>query len=101
MFPADFVGSYAFQTPEAWTTEDRFRSMSYMRPLAIWAMQWALSLPEIARDKAEGGSTRDEAPPPLQSLSFKRVASLLKLPEEPSASVLQIIIDLTCRRRRT
>ncbi|CAA7396531.1 unnamed protein product [Spirodela intermedia] len=92
---------YAFQTPEAWSTEDRFRSMSYMRPLAIWAMQWALSLPEITREKTKGENTREEAPPPLQSLSFKRVASLLKLPKEPSASILQIIIDITCRRRRT
>ncbi|KAJ6705013.1 NON-LYSOSOMAL GLUCOSYLCERAMIDASE [Salix purpurea] len=36
---------YWFQTPEAWTTDGHFRSLIYMRPLAIWGMQWALSLP--------------------------------------------------------
>ncbi|XP_051129367.1 uncharacterized protein LOC127250240 [Andrographis paniculata] len=34
---------YSFQTPEGWTTGGHFRSLIYMRPLAIWAMQWALS----------------------------------------------------------
>lgn len=34
---------YAFQTPEGWTTDGHFRSLIYMRPLSIWAMQWALS----------------------------------------------------------
>ncbi|PSS35699.1 Non-lysosomal glucosylceramidase [Actinidia chinensis var. chinensis] len=37
---------YAFQTPEAWTIDGHFRSLKYMRPLAIWSMQWALSLPK-------------------------------------------------------
>ncbi|PSR84748.1 Non-lysosomal glucosylceramidase [Actinidia chinensis var. chinensis] len=37
---------YSFQTPEAWTTDGHFRSLIYMRPLAIWSMQWALSLPK-------------------------------------------------------
>jgi non-lysosomal glucosylceramidase len=32
---------YMFQTPEAWTIDGCYRSASYMRPLAIWAMQWA------------------------------------------------------------
>ncbi|GMH31222.1 hypothetical protein Nepgr_033065 [Nepenthes gracilis] len=36
---------YWFQTPEAWTTDGHFRSLIYMRPLAIWGMQWALSAP--------------------------------------------------------
>lgn len=34
---------YAFQTPEGWTMDGHFRSLVYMRPLAIWGMQWALS----------------------------------------------------------
>lgn len=33
---------YAFQTPEAWTMDGHFRSLVYMRPLAIWGMQRAL-----------------------------------------------------------
>ncbi|KAF8402073.1 hypothetical protein HHK36_013025 [Tetracentron sinense] len=37
---------YWFQTPEGWTIDGHFRSLIYMRPLAIWGMQWALSLPK-------------------------------------------------------
>ncbi|KAK9138325.1 hypothetical protein Sjap_008919 [Stephania japonica] len=37
---------YWFQTPEGWTTDGHYRSLIYMRPLSIWAMQWALSLPK-------------------------------------------------------
>jgi non-lysosomal glucosylceramidase len=33
---------YWFQTPEAWDYMGNFRSLAYMRPLAIWAIQWAL-----------------------------------------------------------
>jgi non-lysosomal glucosylceramidase len=35
-------GGYWFQTPEAWDASGRYRAIAYMRPLAIWAMQWAL-----------------------------------------------------------
>lgn len=38
---------YWFQTPEAWTVDGHYRSLIYMRPLAIWAIQWALSSPKI------------------------------------------------------
>lgn len=31
-----------FQTPEAIVANGNFRSLGYMRPLSIWAMQWAL-----------------------------------------------------------
>jgi non-lysosomal glucosylceramidase len=31
-----------FQTPEALDVNDGYRAVGYMRPLAIWAMQWAL-----------------------------------------------------------
>ncbi|KAK1257159.1 hypothetical protein QJS04_geneDACA024892 [Acorus gramineus] len=41
---------YWFQTPEAWTVDGHFRSLIYMRPLAIWAMQWALSPPKAILD---------------------------------------------------
>lgn len=37
---------YWFQTPEAWTIDGHFRSLIYMRPLSIWGMQWALSMPK-------------------------------------------------------
>jgi len=32
---------YWFQTPEAWDITGSNRSPAYMRPLAIWAIQWA------------------------------------------------------------
>jgi non-lysosomal glucosylceramidase len=32
---------YWFQTPEAWNEKGNYRSLAYMRPLAIWAIQWA------------------------------------------------------------
>ncbi|GKV35252.1 hypothetical protein SLEP1_g43552 [Rubroshorea leprosula] len=41
---------YWFQTPEAWTIDGHFRSLMYMRPLAIWGMQWALSIPKKILD---------------------------------------------------
>ncbi|KAL0335298.1 UNVERIFIED_CONTAM: Non-lysosomal glucosylceramidase [Sesamum radiatum] len=42
---------YAFQTPEGWDFEGRYRSLGYMRPLAIWAMQWALTQHKIPRQE--------------------------------------------------
>ncbi|MCO5586103.1 hypothetical protein L7F22_040042 [Adiantum nelumboides] len=35
---------YWFQTPEGWTVNGHYRSLAYMRPLSIWAMQSALDL---------------------------------------------------------
>lgn len=37
----DVLGLH-FQTPEAYTLYHGYRSLAYMRPLAIWAIQWAL-----------------------------------------------------------
>ncbi|CAL1530739.1 unnamed protein product [Lymnaea stagnalis] len=37
----DVLGLH-FQTPEAYTLNQGYRSLAYMRPLAIWAIQWAL-----------------------------------------------------------
>ena len=34
---------YWFRTPEAWDATGNFRASMYMRPQAIWAMQWALT----------------------------------------------------------
>ncbi|KAG2726577.1 hypothetical protein I3760_01G119000 [Carya illinoinensis] len=41
---------YWFQTPEGWTVDGHFRSLIYMRPLSIWGMQYALSLPKAILD---------------------------------------------------
>lgn len=30
--------------------DGHFRSLTYMRPLSIWGMQWALSLPKVILD---------------------------------------------------
>jgi non-lysosomal glucosylceramidase len=38
---------YWFQTPEAWDRKGNYRSIAYMRPLAIWAMQWAWERKQI------------------------------------------------------
>ena len=32
---------YWFQTPEAWDEKGHYRALGYMRPLCIWAIQWA------------------------------------------------------------
>ena len=34
---------YWFATPEAWDSWGHYRSLGYMRPLCVWAMQWALT----------------------------------------------------------
>jgi non-lysosomal glucosylceramidase len=34
---------YWFRTPEAWDVHGNFRASMYMRPQAIWAMEWALT----------------------------------------------------------
>ena len=50
---------YFFATPEAWEQSGNYRSLGYMRPLAIWAMQYAFeynpaSLPLSAKSSAGG-----------------------------------------------
>ena len=35
------TGGLWFRTPEAWDEKGRFRASMYMRPGAIWAMEWA------------------------------------------------------------
>ncbi|XP_028063644.1 non-lysosomal glucosylceramidase-like isoform X3 [Camellia sinensis] len=97
--------SFAFQTPEGWNTEEEYRALGYMRPLAIWAMQWALSKPKLSNqhqleimklDKMSNSNQHHEHP------GFARVARLLKLPEEDEASksksILQSVYDYTCGR---
>ncbi|PRQ21613.1 putative glucosylceramidase [Rosa chinensis] len=90
---------YSFQTPEAWNTNEEFRSLVYMRPLAIWAMQWALSRPKVL--KQEPRSEVDQVSLLRHEAGFARVAQLLKLPkEEASRSILQVVYDYTCRRMK-
>ncbi|CAK9147309.1 unnamed protein product [Ilex paraguariensis] len=88
---------YSFQTPEAWSMDDQYRSIGYMRPLAIWAMQWAFSQPQISRHEMEPEVKEDSLF--RQHVGFSRVARLLKLPaEEGSRSLLQNIYSYTCKK---
>ncbi|CAI9101520.1 OLC1v1038860C1 [Oldenlandia corymbosa var. corymbosa] len=92
---------YSFQTPEAFNLEGKYRSMGYMRPLAIWAMQWSLTQ-EPKLPKQEMKSKVDEATLLKEHAGFKRVANLLKLAEEhDTRSLVQIIFDYTCKRMWT
>ncbi|GAB4849167.1 hypothetical protein Ancab_003977 [Ancistrocladus abbreviatus] len=89
---------YCFQTPEAWSTKDRYRSICYMRPLAIWAMQWALSRPKPSQ-QVEGRPEVKEESLLRHHMGFSKVARLLKRSEEEAPrSVLQMLYDCTCRR---
>lgn len=91
------LNRYSFQTPEAWNTDEEFRSLVYMRPLAIWAMQWALSRPKVL--KQEMRSEVDQVSLLRHEAGFSKVAQLLKLPkEEASRSILQAVYDYTCKR---
>ncbi|KAK4271058.1 hypothetical protein QN277_019806 [Acacia crassicarpa] len=89
---------YSFQTPEAWTTKDEYRSLCYMRPLAIWAMQWALSRTKQTHSESKSDE-KEDALFKYHDDGFTRVARLLKVEEEASPrSLFQVIFDYTCKR---
>ncbi|GFY88591.1 beta-glucosidase, GBA2 type family protein [Actinidia rufa] len=88
---------YAFQTPEGWNTDDQYRSLAYMRPLAIWAMQWALSRPKTLKPELKP-ETKDDSLS-RHHTGFMRVARLLKLPEEEgSSSYFQVVYEYACKK---
>ncbi|XP_021860562.1 uncharacterized protein [Spinacia oleracea] len=88
---------YSFQTPEAWNTNDQYRSLCYMRPLAVWAIEWALHLPEPSQ--LEVTPEVNEENLARYQLEFSKVARLLKLPEEvASTGLVQVLYDKTCRK---
>lgn len=89
--------SYSFQTPEGWNTDGQYRSLCYMRPLAIWAMQWALSRPKL--DKEEMTLEVKEDYQLLHHAGFAKVARHLRLlEEESSVSLIQSLFDYTCKK---
>lgn len=46
----------AFQTPEAYCEKGIYRSLAYMRPLSIWAMQLALdNRPHVSKTMQPDG----------------------------------------------
>jgi len=61
-----------FQTPEAIVANGNFRSLAYMRPLSIWAMQWAL---ERQHKPAAQGDTADPSRDYSQCNGFCHVSS--------------------------
>ena len=92
-----FVNSYSFQTPEAWNNKDQYRSICYMRPLAIWAMQWALTRPNLL-DAEERQEVKEDSMF-VHRCGFSKVACLLKLPEEgKSRSLLQALCEFALTR---
>ncbi|KAL5559864.1 hypothetical protein UlMin_036075 [Ulmus minor] len=88
---------YSFQTPEAWNTDEQYRALCYMRPLSIWAMQWALTRPKLFKSETKLEGVEDHLYS-RQHASFSKVTSLLKLPKEEPKSFLQLLYDLTCRK---
>lgn len=91
---------YAFQTPEGWTIDGGYRSLGYMRPLAIWAMQWALSQPKITKQEMKPEVKEESLF--WQHAGYTKVARLLKLPKaEDTRSILQTVFDYTCRKMTT
>jgi uncharacterized protein (DUF608 family) len=70
---------YWFQTPEAWTMDGYFRSLAYMRPLAIWSMQWALDPPEVIANAPRVPSI-DRLPSEYDTSGFSNMQSALKNP---------------------
>ncbi|XP_051134909.1 uncharacterized protein LOC127254072 [Andrographis paniculata] len=90
---------YAFQTPEGWDVEGRYRALAYMRPLAIWAMQWALTTQKsIVPKQEEKGEMKGDSVA-RQHAGYMRVARLLKLSDEAdSRSLFQLVFDFTCKR---
>ncbi|CAL0330722.1 unnamed protein product [Lupinus luteus] len=90
---------YAFQTPEAWSTNDEYRSLCYMRPLAIWAMQWELSRAKQSSNNDIEKKDEDRMLMSRYDAGFSKVARLLKVKEEAhSRSLFEVVYDYVCKR---
>ena len=44
---------YWFATPEAWDKYGDYRALAYMRPLCIWAIQWAWERKKLRRERRQ------------------------------------------------
>ena len=75
-----------------------------MRPLAIWAMQWAISKPTLLKKhkvpRKELSESEESCLFATQHAAFLKVASLLKLPSEEAKprSVVEVAYDFICKR---
>lgn len=97
-FIIGFGCRYSFQTPEGWNIDDQYRSLCYMRPLAIWAMQWALTRPKLFKLEMKCEDIEEDYLYARQHAGFSKVANLLKLPKEEAKGLVQILYEFTCRR---
>ncbi|CAM6099912.1 unnamed protein product [Calypogeia fissa] len=92
---------YWFQTPEAWTLDGSYRSLTYMRPLSIWAMQWALYPPRCVAEAPRIPSM--ERGPIHRHAGFSSLADHLKQIPRPKLdlsklnSICSYLLD--CLRR--
>ncbi|KAJ6850666.1 non-lysosomal glucosylceramidase-like [Iris pallida] len=90
---------YSFQIPEAWNPRDEYRSLNYMRPLSIWAMQWALSPPKLYKEDQRADCTSNSS---VHNTEFSKIADLLKLPKEKTpSSTLRVLYDIICEKLRS
>ncbi|RZR72903.1 hypothetical protein BHM03_00018458 [Ensete ventricosum] len=63
-----------------------------MRPLAIWAMQWALAPPKLHKEELQADWKGKAQMPHLE---FSQIASFLKLPKEKeSKSIVRVIYEI-------
>lgn len=68
-----------------------------MRPLAIWAMQWALTRPKPAKEEMKPEVNEEYLY--RYHVGFCKVARLPKVRDEKARkSLLQLLFDYTCRR---
>ncbi|CAI0437764.1 unnamed protein product [Linum tenue] len=89
---------YGFQTPEAWNTDDQYRSLCYMRPLAIWAMQWALTRPKLNPVETRAPVNMQDFPF-AEDAGFAKVARFLKLPDSHQPkSLFQTVYDYASKK---
>jgi len=93
---------YSFQTPESWDSDGNYRSLCYMRPLAIWAMQWALAPPKRIIEAPQPCMKSDGLYP--RHIGYSKVAEALRLISSPkvksSRGFLRYLFDCTCGRKR-
>ena len=69
-----------------------------MRPLAIWAMQWALTSPTITKPDMNFEGIKEDHLYAKQHEAFSRVANFLKLQKEEPKGLVQLFYELTCKR---
>lgn len=75
-----------------------FRSLAYMRPLAIWAMQWALNPPESIANAPRVPSVDRTTSETTHNAGFVTLADALRNPL-PQLRKLRRFCDCLCRKK--